>query len=162
MPAILNALMWIAGSITKLWDRFFVVIAGFFPWLWTFFKRFLARKAKNGRFLNKILSNPTTKFAFILFLSTAGGLFIGILSALIKVYIRVRDIISDVSNNGSSGDSLGLFNQIMNSLGIYEVLQTTYSLWSLPFINLVAFICATFYFKSVMKVLDQVKLKQIV
>ena len=56
---------------------------------------------------------------------------------------------------GSSADPLGLFNQLANSLGIWEVLREVYTLWAIPFINLIGVVCAIIYYKSIMKVLQK-------
>ena len=90
-------------------------------------------------------------------LGTVVGLFLSILTVLIQTYSKVRDFIESFSSGGggSSADPLGLFNQLANSLGIWEVLREVYTLWAIPFINLIGVVCAIIYYKSIMKVLQK-------
>ena len=159
MGFILQFYVWFARFLTLIFDKFLIVIAGFFPWLWGILKRFLGRRFENANFLNSLFSNPTYKLALTFVLGTVVGLFLSILTVLIQTYSKVRDFIESFSSGGggggSSADPLGLFNQLANSLGIWEVLREVYTLWAIPFINLIGVVCAIIYYKSIMKVLQK-------
>lgn len=158
MGFILQFFLWFARFLTLVFDKFLIVIAGFFPWLWGILKRFLGRRFENANFLNSLFSNPAYKLALTFVLSTVVGLFLSILTVLIQTYSKVRDFIENFSSSGGSGsstDPLGLFNQLANSLGIWEVLKEVYTLWAIPFINLIGVVCAIIYYKSVMKVIQK-------
>ena len=158
MGFILQFFLWFARFLTLVFDKFLIVIAGFFPWLWGILKRFLGRRFENANFLNSLFSNPAYKLALTFVLSTVVGLFLSILTVLIQTYSKVRDFIENFSSSGGSGsstDPLGLFNQLANSLGIWEVLKEVYTLWAIPFINLIGVVCAIIYYKSVIKVIQK-------
>ena len=158
MGFILQFFLWFARFLTLVFDKFLIVIAGFFPWLWGILKRFLGRRFENANFLNSLFSNPAYKLALTFVLGTVVGLFLSILTVLIQTYSKVRDFIENFSSSGGSGsstDPLGLFNQLANSLGIWEVLKEVYPLWAIPFINLIGVVCAIIYYKSVMKVIQK-------
>ena len=158
MGFILQFFLWFARFLTLVFDKFLIVIAGFFPWLWGILKRFLGRRFENANFLNSLFSNPAYKLALTFVLSTVVGLFLSILTVLIQTYSKVRDFIENFSSSGGSGsstDPLGLFNQLANSLCIWEVLKEVYTLWAIPFINLIGVVCAIIYYKSIMKVLQK-------
>ena len=92
-------------------------------------------------------------------LGTVVGLFLSILTVLIQTYSKVRDFIESFSSGGggggSSADPLGLFNQLANSLGIWEVLREVYTLCAIPFISLIVVVCAIIYYRSVIKVIQK-------
>ena len=158
MGFILQFFLWFARFLTLVFDKFLIVIAGFFPWLWGILKRFLGRRFENANFLNSLFSNPAYKLALTFVLGTVVGLFLSILTVLIQTYSKVRGFIENFSSSGGSGsstDPLGLFNQLANSLGIWEVLKEVYTLWAIPFINLIGVVCAIIYYKSVMKVIQK-------
>ena len=158
MGFILQFFVWFARFLTLVFDKFLIVIAGFFPWLWGILKRFLGRRFENANFLNSLFSNPAYKLALTFVLGTVVGLFLSILTVLIQTYSKVRNFIENFSSSGGSGsstDPLGLFNQLANSLGIWEVLKVVYTLWAIPFINLIGVVCAIIYYKSVMKVIQK-------
>ena len=158
MGFILQFFLWFARFLTLVFDKFLIVIAGFFPWLWGILKLFLGRRFENANFLNSLFSNPAYKLALTFVLGTVVGLFLSILTVLIQTYSKVRDFIENFSSSGGSGsstDPLGLFNQLANSLGIWEVLKEVYTLWAIPFINLIGVVCAIIYYKSVMKVIQK-------
>ena len=158
MGFILQFFLWFARFLTLVFDKFLIVIAGFFPWLWGILKRFLGRRFENANFLNSLFSNPAYKLALTFVLGTVVPLFLSILTVLIQTYSKVRDFIENFSSSGGSGsstDPLGLFNQLANSLGIWEVLKVVYTLWAIPFINLIGVVCAIIYYKSVMKVIQK-------
>ena len=158
MGFILQFFLWFSRFLTLVFDKFLIVIAGFFPWLWGILKRFLGRRFENANFLNSLFSNPTYKLALTFVLGTVVGLFLSILTVLIQTYSKVRDFIENFSSSGGSGsstDPLGLFNQLADSLGICEVLKEVYTLWAIPFINLIGVVCAIIYYKSVMKVIQK-------
>ena len=158
MGFILQFFLWFARFLTLVFDKFLIVIAGFFPWLWGILKRFLGRRFENANFLNSLFSNPAYKLALTFVLGTVVGLFLSILTFLIQTYSKVRNFIESFSSGGGSGsstDPLGLFNQLANSLGIWEALKVVYTLWAIPFINLSGVVCAIIYYKSVMKVIQK-------
>ena len=158
MGFILQFFLWFARFLTLVFYKFLIVIAGFFPWLWGILKRFLGRRFENANFLNSLFSNPAYKLALTFVLGTVVPLFLSILTVLIQTYSKVRDFIENFSSSGGSGsstDPLGLFNQLANSLGIWEVLKEVYTLWAIPFINLIGVVCAIIYYKSVMKVIQK-------
>ena len=158
MGFILQFFLWFARFLTLVFDKFLIVIAGFFPWLWGILKRFLGRRFENANFLNSLFSNPAYKLVLTFVLGTVVGLFLSILTVLIQTYSKVRNFIENFSSSGGSGsstDPLGLFNQLANSLGIWEVLKVVYTLWAIPFINLIGVVCAIIYYKSVMKVIQK-------
>ena len=158
MGFILQFFLWFSRFLTLVFDKFLIVIAGFFPWLWGILKRFLGRRFENANFLNSLFSNPAYKLVLTFVLGTVVGLFLSILTVLIQTYSKVRDFIENFSSSGGSGsstDPLGLFNQLANSLGIWEVLKVVYTLWAIPFINLIGVVCAIIYYKSVMKVIQK-------
>ena len=158
MGFILQFFLWFARFLTLVFDKFLIVIAGFFPWLWGILKRFLGRRFENANFLNSLFSNPAYKLVLTFVLGTVVPLFLSILTVLIQTYSKVRDFIENFSSSGGSGsstDPLGLFNQLANSLGIWEVLKEVYTLWAIPFINLIGVVCAIIYYKSVMKVIQK-------
>ena len=158
MGFILQFFLWFARFLTLVFDKFLIVIAGFFPWLWGILKRFLGRRFENANFLNSLFSNPAYKLALTFVLGTVVPLFLSILTVLIQTYSKVRNFIESFSSSGGSGsstDPLGLFNQLANSLGIWEVLKEVYTLWAIPFISLIGVVCAIIYYKSVMKVIQK-------
>ena len=158
MGFILQFFLWFSRFLTLVFDKFLIVIAGFFPWLWGILKRFLGRRFENANFLNSLFRNPVYKLALTFVLGTVVPLFLSILTVLIQTYSKVRDFIENFSSSGGSGsstDPLGLFNQLANSLGIWEVLKEVYTLWAIPFINLIGVVCAIIYYKSVMKVIQK-------
>ena len=158
MGFILQFFLWFARFLTLVFDKFLIVIAGFFPWLWGILKRFLGRRFENANFLNSLFRNPAYKLVLTFVLGTVVGLFLSILTVLIQTYSKVRNFIESFSSSGGSGsstDPLGLFNQLGNSLGIWEVLKVVYTLWAIPFINLIGVVCAIIYYKSVMKVIQK-------
>ena len=158
MGFILQFFLWFARFLTLVFDKFLIVIAGFVFFFFGILKRFLGRRFEFANFLNSLFSNPTYKLALTFVLGTVVGLFLSILTVLIQTYSKVRDFIESFSSGGGSGsstDPLGLFNQLANSLGIWEVLKEVYTLWAIPFINLIGVVCAIIYYKSVMKVIQK-------
>ena len=95
MGFILQFFLWFARFLTLVFDKFLIVIAGFFPWLWGILKRFLGRRFENANFLNSLFSNPAYKLALTFVLSTVVGLFLSILTVLIQTYSKVREFIEN-------------------------------------------------------------------
>ena len=142
---------WIARVISLLWKPFFAVITGFFVWLFPIIRSFFSRKIASGRFFATFASLPFVKGALVFFFVSVVGVFVSTYLALVDIYLRIRDSFDLLFSSGTGTDSLSLFYQLANSLGIMEVLKDTYSLWSPVLISLISFVLSILYYKAVMR-----------
>lgn len=142
---------WIARVISLLWKPFFGVITGFFVWLFPIIKSFFSRKIASGRFFATFASLPFVKGALVFFFVSVVGVFVSTYLALVDIYLRIRDSFELLISSGTGTDSLSLFYQLANSLGIMEVLKDTYSLWSPVLISLISLVLSILYYKAVMR-----------
>ena len=142
---------WIASVISLLWQPFFAVITGFFVWLFSAIKSFFSRKIATGRFFATFASLPFVKSALVFFFVSVVGVFVSTYLALVDIYLKIRDSFELLISSGTGTDSLSLFYQLANSLGIMEVLKDTYSLWSPVLISLISFVLSVLYYKAVMR-----------
>lgn len=142
---------WIARVISLLWRPFFAVITGFFVWLFPIIKSFFSRKIASGRFFATFASLPFVKSALVFFFVSVVGVFVSTYLALVDIYLRIRDSFELLISSSTGTDSLSLFYQLANSLGIMEVLKDTYSLWSPVLISLISFVLSILYYKAVMR-----------
>ena len=142
---------WIARVISLLWKPFFAVITGFFVWLFPIIRSFFIRKIASGRFFATFASLPFVKSALVFFFVSVVGVFVSTYLALVDIYLRIRDSFELLISSGTGTDSLSLFYQLANSLGILEVLRDTYSLWSPVLISLISLVLSILYYKAVMR-----------
>ena len=142
---------WIARVISLLWKPFFAVITGFFVWLFPVMRSFFSRKIASGRFFATFASLPFVKSALVFFFVSVVGVFVSTYLALVDIYLRIRDSFELLISSGTGTDSLSLFYQLANSLGIMEVLKDTYSLWSPVLISLISFVLSVLYYKALMR-----------
>ena len=151
MPAIISFINWVVRILGLLWSKFFGVIAGFFVWLFPVIRSFFSRKIASGRFFATFASLPFVKSALVFFFVSVVGVFVSTYLALVDIYLRIRDSFELLISSGTGTDSLSLFYQLANSLGIMEVLKDTYSLWSPVLISLISFVLSVLYYKAVMR-----------
>ena len=85
------------------------------------------------------------------FFAVITGVFVSTYLALVDIYLRIRYSFEFFFIFFFGTDSLSLFYQLANSLGIMEVLKDTYSLWSPVLISLISFVLSILYYKAVMR-----------